>query len=103
MPKPKDYDTDMKPYWDFQRTKEYHKKFIWKLIPKEHERSREELYNMLIESSMINDYKIPDDFHVGDELPECQPRQIKWAWNCFNYKVDAVNRPFILMRRKNAV
>ena len=25
MPKPKDYDTDMKPYWDYQRAKEYHK------------------------------------------------------------------------------
>ena len=52
---------------------------------------------------MIDEYEIPNDFHVGDELPECQPRQIKWAWNCFNYKVDAVNRPFIFMRRKNAV
>jgi len=37
MPKPKDYDTDMKPYWDYQRAREYHKKFIWKLIPEEHQ------------------------------------------------------------------
>tara|TARA_R110000751_G_scaffold297686_1_gene407341 strand:+ start:512 stop:838 length:327 start_codon:yes stop_codon:yes gene_type:complete len=97
MPKPKDYDTDMKPYWDYQRAKEYHKKFIWKLIPEEHQGMREELYNMVIKVGMIDDYEIPDDFHVGDELPVSQPPQDSWAWNCMNYRVSKVARPFILM------
>ena len=101
MPKPKDYDTDMKPYWDFQRKKEYHKKFIWKLVSEDNQRLREELYDMVIEVGMIDEYEIPDDFHVGDDLPDCQPPQIKWAWNCMNYRINSVNRPFILMKKKD--
>ncbi len=100
MPRPKDYE-ELKPYWDFQRAKEYHKKFIWKLIPKEHQGLRMELYDMVIKTNMLDDYDIPNDFHVGDELPEYQPTQIKWAWNCFNYRVNSVNRPFIFIRRKD--
>ena len=101
MPKPKDYDTDMKPYWDYQRAKEYHKKFIWKLISEENQGMREELYNMVIEVGMIDEYEIPDDFHMGDDLPNCQPPQIKWAWNCLNYRINSVNRPFIFMKKKD--
>ena len=101
MPKPKDYDTDMKPYWDYQRAREYHKKFIWKLISEEHQGMREELYNMVIEVGMIDEYEIPNDFHVGDNLPNCQPPQIKWAWNCLNYRINSVNRPFIIMKKKD--
>jgi len=100
MPKPKDYDTDMKPYWDYQRAKEYHKKFICELIPEEHQRMRDGLYQMVVDG-MMDDYKVPDDFHCGDELPKTQPSQTKWAWNCLNYKVSSVNRPFIFMRRKD--
>ena len=100
MTKPKDYK-ELKPYWDFQRKKEYHKKFIWKLVPKEKQELREGLYDMVIKTGMLDDYEIPNDFHVGDELPECQPPQIKWAWNCLNYRVNSVHRPFIIMRRKN--
>ena len=100
MPKPKDYDTDMKPYWDCQRAKEYHKKFISKLIPEEHQGIRDRLYDMVIDT-MIDDYQIPDDFHCGDELPVIQPPQDSWAWNCLNYKVSSVDRPFIFMRRKD--
>ena len=100
MPKPKDYDTDMKPFYDFQRAKEYHKKFIWKLISKEHWEMREKLYELVIDN-MLDDYQVPNDFHCGDEIPECQPPQTKWAWNCLNYRVSSVNRPFILIRRKD--
>ena len=101
MPKPKDYDTDMKPFWDFQRSKEYHKKFIWKLIPEEHQVLRNGLYQMVVDEGMIEDYKVPDDFHCGDDIPNKQPPQTKWAWNCLNYRVSSVNRPFILIRRKD--
>jgi hypothetical protein len=96
MPKPKDYDTDMKPYWDYKRAKEYHKKFIWKLIPEEHQDIRDNLYDIVIDR-MIDDYKIPNDFHCGDALPVIQPSQDSWAWNCMNYRVSKVHRPFILM------
>ena len=101
MPKPKDYDTDMKPYWDFQRSKEYHKKFIWKLIPEEHQVLRNGLYQMVVDEGMIEDYKVPDDFHCGDDIPNKQPPQNKWAWNCLNYRISSVNRPFIFMRKKD--
>ena len=100
MPKPKDYDTDMKPFYDFQRAKEYHKKFIWKLIPKEHWEMREKLYELVIDI-MLDDYQVPNDFHCGDEIPDYQPLQTKWAWNCLNYRVSSVNRPFIFMRKKD--
>jgi hypothetical protein len=100
MPKPKDYDTDMKPYWDYQRAKEYHKKFISKLIPEEHQGIRDRLYDMVIDT-MIDDYQIPDDFHCGDDLPVIQPPQDSWAWNCLNYRVSKVARPFILITSKN--
>ena len=99
MPKPKDYE-ELKPYWDFQRKKEYHKKFIWKLVPKEQQEMREVMYNMVIKVGMLEDYEIPNDFHVGDDLPDCQPPQSEWAWNCLNYRVSSVNRPFIFIRRK---
>ena len=102
MPKPKDYE-ELKPYWDFQRKKEYHKKFIWKLIPKEHQEIREGLYNMIIKKGMIDDYAIPDGFHVGDDLPGSQPPQIKWAWNCMNYRVSKISRPFILITSKDKI
>ena len=102
MPKPKDYE-ELKPYWDYQRAKEYHKKFIWKLIPKEHQEIREGLYNMIIKKGMIDDYAIPDGFHVGDDLPGSQPSQIKWAWNCMNYRVPKVQRPFIFITNKNKI
>jgi len=95
MTKPKDYEK-LKPYWDYQRKKEYHKKFIWKLIPKEHQGMREGLYKMVIDK-MIDDYKIPDDFHCGDDLPVIQLQQNSWAWNCLNYRVSKVQRPFILI------
>ena len=61
---------------------------------------RDGLYQMVVDG-MMDDYKVPDDFHCGDELPKTQPSQTKWAWNCLNYKVSSVNRPFIFMRRKD--
>ena len=97
--KHKDYDTDMNPYYDFQRKKDYHKKFIWKLISEEHQELRERLYQMVIED-MIDDYHVPNDYFVGDELPQTQPPQTLWAWNCLIYRVSSVQRPFILMRKK---
>jgi len=69
-------------------------------VPKKQQEMREVMYDMVIKVGMLEDYEIPNDFHVGDDLPDCQPPQSEWAWNCLNYRVSSVNRPFIFIRRK---
>jgi hypothetical protein len=97
MPRPKDY-LDLKEYYDFQRKKDYHRKFIDKLI--ESPTLREQIYELVIKSSMFKNYQVPKNYFVGDELPQMQPPQIKWAWNCLNYRVHSVQRPFIFMKKQ---
>ena len=87
----------MKEYYDFQSKKDYHRKFINKLV--DSPTLQKEIYELIIKSGMLEDYQVPDNYFTGDELPQIQPPQIKWAWNCLNYRVKTVNRPFIFMKK----
>ena len=99
MPRPKDYK-ELKSFYDFQRKKDYHRKFINTLT--DDWEFQEKLYDFVIDT-MIDDYEVPKNYFVDDELPQIQPPQTVWAWNCLNYKVQSVRRPFIFIRRKDHV
>ena len=73
------------------------RKFINKLV--DSPTLQKEIYELIIKSGMLEDYQVPDNYFTGDELPQIQPPQIKWAWNCLNYRVKTVNRPFIFMKK----